>query len=136
MLDRYVDGPEVPRAGDHFLTGDLGRLDSAGRLTITGRLTLLIDIGGVKVNPIEVEAILAEHPGVARCIVAPLRLSETVTRLRAIYEPRGAEPAAEDLRAFLRARMAPHKIPRVFEARPQMPCSPTGKLLRPEAAAL
>src|SRR5690606_10264226 len=115
MLTRYVDGPDVPLADGHFLTGDLGHLDDRGRLTITGRLTLLIDVGGAKVNPIEVEAALAEHPGVARCVVTPMRLSETVTRLRALYEPRTgpAAPAADELRAFLRQRLAPHKIPRV-----------------------
>jgi acyl-CoA synthetase (AMP-forming)/AMP-acid ligase II len=136
MLTRYVDGAPVPLADDHFLTGDLGRLDDRGRLTITGRLTLLIDVGGVKVNPVEVEAALGEHPAIARCIVAPMRMSETVTRLRAVYEPRaGAACAPEELRTFLRQRLAPHKIPRVFEAC-ALPVSGAGKVLRREVEAL
>ncbi len=137
MLTRYIDGPPVELADGHFLTGDLGRLDGAGRLTITGRLTLLIDVGGVKVNPMEVEWALGQHPGVGRCVVTPLRLSETVTRLRAVYEPRAdaAAPGADELRAFLRGRLAPHKIPRVFEATEALPCSGAGKVLRREVAA-
>ena len=98
---RRVDAPRLPRraAGPDrdgfFLTGDLGRLDAHGNLTITGRLKLLIDVGGLKVNPLEVEAVLAQHPGVAACVVVPMRVSETVCRLKAIVTPRPPERGAD-----------------------------------------
>lgn len=129
MFSGYLDG-EPPLADGHFLTGDLGRIDTRGRLFITGRLKLLIDVGGLKVNPQEVEAALAQHPAVAECVVVPLPVSDTVTRLRAVYVPRGPGPSPESLRMFLRERLAPHQLPRVIEPVACLPRSPTGKVLR------
>jgi long-chain acyl-CoA synthetase len=136
MFTGYLDG-EAPLADGHFLTGDLGSLDERGRLFITGRLKLLIDVGGLKVNPQEVEAALASHPGVAECVVVALPLSDTVTRLRAVYIPRepGRAPADASLREFLRSRLAPHQVPRVIEPVASLPRSPTGKVLRAAVAA-
>jgi long-chain acyl-CoA synthetase len=131
MLSRYLDG-DVPLAAGRLLTGDLGRLDHARRLTITGRLKLLIDAGGIKVNPLEVEAILNLHPGVAESVVVPLHVSGTVSRLRAVFvarDPRDV-PTAEHLRAFLRERLSAPRVPRVFECVASLPRSATGKILR------
>lgn len=135
MFSGYLDG-DSPLADGHFLTGDLGHLDSRGRLFVTGRLKLLIDVGGLKVNPQEVEAALADHPGVAECVVVPLAVSDTVTRLRAVYVPRHADAAPPDssLREFLRTRLAPHQIPRLIEPVASLPRSPTGKVLRTKVA--
>ncbi|MBL9030694.1 MAG: acyl--CoA ligase [Phycisphaerae bacterium] len=135
MLSGYVDG-EAPIVDGHFLTGDLGRVDEAGRLTITGRLKLLIDVGGLKVNPLEVEQVLSQHAGVVECVVGPERVSETLTRLRAYVVTRGAGIEAGELRAFLRERLASHKVPRSFEFRSGLPKSPTGKVLRQKLETL
>jgi long-chain acyl-CoA synthetase len=135
MLCGYV-GADVPLAGAHFLTGDLGRLDERGRLHLTGRLKLLIDVGGLKVNPVEVERVLMEHPLVGECAVVPVRLSDTVERIRAVVAPAPGSPPgalnAEELRRFAQTRLAPHKVPRVVEIRGALPRSPAGKVLRSE----
>jgi acyl-CoA synthetase (AMP-forming)/AMP-acid ligase II len=134
MLRGYLGDEQSPATIDgYFPTGDLGRLDQHGNLTITGRIKLLIDVGGLKVNPLEVEQVLAEHPGVATCVVVPVRVSETVSRLKAIVTsrpgaPEPLEPAT--LRAFARSRLAGYKVPRVFEVRDRLPTSATGKILR------
>jgi acyl-CoA synthetase (AMP-forming)/AMP-acid ligase II len=134
MLRGYVgNGQPAATIDGYFPTGDLGRLDEHGNLTITGRIKLLIDIGGLKVNPLEVEQVLAQHPGVATCVVVPVHVSATVSRLKAIVTPRldasePPEPAA--LRAFARSRLAGYKVPRVFEVRDRLPTSATGKILR------
>ncbi len=135
MLSGYLDGP-VPLVDGHFLTGDLGRLDEAGRLFITGRLKLVIDVGGLKVNPQEIEEALVAHPGIAECVVVPMAASDTITRLRAVFVARQgtSSPSEADLRAFLRARLSAHKIPRVFEAVSALPRSPNGKVLRARLA--
>ncbi len=133
MLSRYLDD-EAPLVEGHFLTGDLGRIDGAGRLFITGRLKLLVDVGGLKVNPLEVEAVLREHPAVDDCVVVPIVVSETITRLRAVYTSRGGV-SDDDLRRFLKERLAPHKVPRVFEPVDALPRSPSGKVLRQPVAA-
>lgn len=139
MFSGYLDGPG-PVVDGFFLTGDLGRLDRSGRLTITGRLKLLIDVGGMKVNPAEVESAISEHPGVAECVVVPVRVTETVSRLKAIVT-RCADGSAEratpeSLRAFARSRLTGHKVPRLFEIRDSLPKSATGKVLRRQLEAM
>jgi long-chain acyl-CoA synthetase len=132
MLDRYLEG-DAPILDGFFLTGDLGRLDERNRLWITGRLKLQIDVGGLKVNPTEVESLLLEHPAVADCVVLPMPISDTIGRVRAIVVPRpSASPTTEELRHFLSARLAPYKIPRVIEFRDTLPRSAVGKVLRRE----
>ena len=132
MLSGYLDGETAPLIDGHYLTGDLGVLNEHGALKITGRLKLLIEIGGRKVNPAEVEAVLCEHPAVGACVVLPMRLSETVCRLKAIVTPArpGMELPAQDLRRFARERLSGYKVPRIFEVREALPTSPSGKVLR------
>jgi acyl-CoA synthetase (AMP-forming)/AMP-acid ligase II len=138
MLSEYVGDAAPATVDGYFLTGDLGSLDAGGNLTVTGRTKLLIDIGGRKVNPLEVEAVLAQHPLVERCVVVPVHVSETVSRLKAIVVARrGAQPplAPDALRRFARDRLVPYKVPRIIEIRPSLPTSPTGKVLRHLVAA-
>ena len=132
MLDRYV-GDDTPALVDgYFFTGDLGRMDEDGNLIISGRVKLQIDVGGMKVNPLEVEQILAQHPAVRECIVIPEPVTHTVSRLKAVvalHELGGNQPA-EELRQFVRERLASYKVPRLIEFRDSLPKSPTGKVLR------
>jgi long-chain acyl-CoA synthetase len=131
MFSGYLTGPADLIDG-YFATGDLGRLDATGRLFLTGRIKLLIDVGGLKVNPLEVEAVLGEHPSVGACAVVPVEQSQTVCRLKAIVTPRdpAAPPAAGELRRFAQSRLAAYKVPRLFEVRDSLPRSASGKVLR------
>lgn len=132
-LERYVDDPQPAMAEDgYFLTGDLGRITERGNLAITGRIKLQIDIGGLKINPAEIEHVLMQHPLVGECVVVPIRLTETLDRLRAIVTPRDRHrpPSVGDLRQFARTRLSQHKVPRTFEVRDSLPRSPSGKILR------
>jgi acyl-CoA synthetase (AMP-forming)/AMP-acid ligase II len=134
MLSEYL-GTDTPIAGSYFLTGDLGRLDAGGRLRVTGRLTLLIDVGGLKVNPYEVEQVMLQCPGVGECVVVPIRISDTVQRLRAVVAPAagsGRLLSADVLRRHAQDRLAPHKVPRLFDIRASLPRSASGKVLRRE----
>jgi len=129
MMHTYV-GEEPPFFDGHFLTGDLGRLDATGALTITGRLKQLIDVGGMKVNPAEVEAVLSAHPGVRECVVVGVAVTPTVSRLKAVVVPVNGTLDPEDLRRFARERLAGHKVPRLIEVRTQLPRTPSGKVIR------
>jgi long-chain acyl-CoA synthetase len=132
VLDHYV-GDSAPALLDgYFCTGDLGRLDDHGNLIITGRLKLQIDVGGMKVNPLEVEQVLAQHPAVRECVVVPERVTHTVNRLKALIllHREHNEVGTEELRQFVRERLASYKVPRLFEFREMLPKSPTGKVLR------
>jgi long-chain acyl-CoA synthetase len=132
MFSGYLGGEPAPVREGYFLTGDLGRFDRRGALTITGRIKLLIDIGALKVNPLEVERVLMEHPAVAECIVGPVTVSQTILRLKAYVtlRPGVASVDVEDLRAFARARLTGYKVPRLFEVLPRMPKTPAGKIDR------
>ncbi|HEY3174749.1 MAG TPA: AMP-binding protein [Candidatus Polarisedimenticolia bacterium] len=114
-----------------FLSGDLGRLDSDGLLYITGRVKLHINSGGNKVDPLEVESVLEEHPAVAEAAVVGVPASHGLEIVKAavVLKP-GRHVEAEDLRAFCAERLIGYKVPRVVELRSELPRSPTGKLLR------
>jgi len=118
MLKGYVDGEAVPLIDGHFLTGDMGRVSNSGALTISGRLRLLIDIGGRKVNPLEVEAVLSQHPDIGACVVVPMRLSDTVQRLKAVVTRAraGVDISIPELRRFAQERLSRYKVPRVFRS--------------------
>ena len=99
MFDAYLD-PWMPRAAvvdaeGWFATGDLGRRDAAGRLFICGRKKTLINVGGMKVFPEEVEHVLDSHPKVQRSLVeARLHpLYGEVPVARYIAAPEGAPTA-------------------------------------------
>jgi long-chain acyl-CoA synthetase len=132
MLRGYLHQSTPSTIDGFFPTGDLARRDQHNNLTITGRLKLLIEIGGLKVNVLEDEDLLARHPAVGEAAVVAVRVSETVSRLKAVITPRDPEnpPVPDDVRRFLRQRLTPYKVPRVIEVRESLPRSPAGKILR------
>lgn len=136
MLETYV-GASSPLVEGFFATGDLARVSATGELSITGRLKLLIDVGARKVNPLEIERVLGRQPGVRECVVLPVRVTETISRLRALVVPEHphAPPPIEQLRDSLRAELSAHKIPRLIEMVEKLPRSPTGKLTRRQLAS-
>lgn len=131
MFSEYL-GDTAPATRDGFLlTGDLGRLDASGVLELTGRLKLMIDVGGLKVNPLEVEAVLVRHPAVRDAVAIPIPYSETASRLKAIVIPEpGTSPTRDEIRRFAREHLSAYKVPRSFEITEDVPRSPTGKILR------
>jgi acyl-CoA synthetase (AMP-forming)/AMP-acid ligase II len=131
MLSGYI-GDDVALIDGHFPTGDLGHLDGQGDLTLTGRARLLIDTGGMKVNPIEVESVLAAHPDVVECVIVPVKQSQTVQRLCALIVPRDhrSPPSIESIRSFAKEKLAAYKVPRMIEIRTSLPRTATGKVIR------
>ncbi len=116
-------------------TGDLGCLDEQGYLTIVGRKKELINRGGEKVSPYEVEKALLQHPAVAEAAVFAiphLRLGENVAA-SVVLKPECAVDE-DDLRQFLCGSLAPFKIPRHIQMMERIPRGPTGKILRADLA--
>lgn len=135
MFDAYLD-PWLPRAqvvdaDGWFATGDLGRRDEAGRIYICGRKKTLINVGGMKVFPEEVEAVLDSHPKVQRAMVeARLHLLYgEVPVARYIASPEGA-PTTMEIRNHCRAKLAGYKIPLMFSVVTELPLTASGKLKR------
>ena len=104
-------------------TGDLGAFDERGLLRIAGRIKEMYIRGGYNVYPVEVEAVLASHPGVKDVAVVP-RADEVMGEIGvAVVVPRPTEPAPtlEDLRRFARERLSSHKLPEALETVADLP---------------
>jgi o-succinylbenzoate---CoA ligase len=134
VMKGYLRRPEATaRAlrGGWLHTGDVGLIDAAGDLVVLDRRSDLVVSGGENVYPAEVEAALREHPDVADAGVAGEPDPAFGARVAAWVVTRpGARPAADELAAFLRARLAGYKLPRRFHFVPALPRSESGKLLR------
>jgi acyl-CoA synthetase (AMP-forming)/AMP-acid ligase II len=115
-----------------FRTGDQGVLDEDGFLTLTGRLKEMINVGGEKVAPLEVDQVLMEHPAVAQAVafgVPDPLLGERVGA--AVVLGTGQEATAATIRAFAADRLVRHKQPRPLVIVDAIPAGPTGKFQRP-----
>jgi acyl-CoA synthetase (AMP-forming)/AMP-acid ligase II len=112
-------------------TGDVGALDSTGRLRMLDRRADLIVSGGENVSPVEVEAVLREHPEVADVGVAGLPDPDLGSRVVAwIVSQPGALPRAGDLQRFCRQGLAGFKVPKEIRFTVELPRNGSGKLLR------
>ena len=117
------------REGRYF-TGDLGRLDENGLLYLKGRKKLLIELGGYKVDPIEVQDVISAHPSVSDVIVVGVKGdTEGEETVKAVVVPSDNCDEGE-LISFCRERLANFKVPRTIEFRDEIPKSPLGKILR------
>ncbi len=114
-----------------FRTGDQGVLDEAGYLRLTGRLKEIINRGGEKISPLEVDVVLMDHPAVAQCLTFAVpheKLGEEVAAAVVLRE--GATVSDHVLRDFMSERLAPFKVPRRIVFLGEIPKGATGKLQR------
>jgi oxalate---CoA ligase len=135
----YVANPAANKTAftaGWFRTGDQGVLDADGYLTITGRLKELINRGGEKISPREVDDLLMTHPAVAQAVTFALphdKLGEEVAAAIVLREGRNA--TERELRDFVSARLADFKVPRKVVFLAEIPKGATGKLQRIGLAA-
>jgi long-chain acyl-CoA synthetase len=141
-----VRGPQVMRgywnrpeetaavlAGGWLRTGDVATMDAEGYFAIVDRKKDVINTGGFKVWPREVEEVLYAHPAVrlAAVVGAPdAYLGERVTAYVVPADGAGSPARAEELIAFCRARLTAYKVPTAVEFRAELPVSAVGKVLR------
>jgi acyl-CoA synthetase (AMP-forming)/AMP-acid ligase II len=139
-----IRGPNVmagyesnPKANDEafsngwFRTGDQGVMDDDGYISITGRLKEIINRGGEKISPREVDEVLMDHPSVLQCVTFAVphdKLGEEVAVVVVLRE--GTELTAAELRDFAAKRLADFKVPKKVIFRPEIPKGATGKLQR------
>jgi acyl-CoA synthetase (AMP-forming)/AMP-acid ligase II/acetyltransferase-like isoleucine patch superfamily enzyme/acyl carrier protein len=130
----YENNPNANQAaysGGWFRTGDQGRFDSEGYLFLTGRLKELINQGGEKIAPVEVDDVLTQHYAVAQAATFPVphpTLGENVAA--AVVLKPGAQVTEGELRDFARTRLAEFKTPKQILLLDKIPKGPTGKLQR------
>jgi len=134
VMAAYENNPEANESAftdGWFRTGDRGVLDAAGYLTITGRLKEIINRGGEKISPREVDEALMDHPAVQQVVTFAMphrTLGEEVAAAVVLAE--GAHATDSELRDFASARLAEFKTPRRIVFVEEIPKGATGKLQR------
>jgi benzoate-CoA ligase len=145
--DLYVRGPSAALLywsnrdksrgtfqGEWLKSGDKYSRDERGYLTYAGRSDDMLKVSGQYVSPIEVEAALTAHPAVLECAVVGKIDGDGLTKTAAyIVLGQGREAAdslADELKAFVKTRLAPHKYPRELFFVPDLPKTATGKIQR------
>jgi long-chain acyl-CoA synthetase len=113
-------------------TGDIARVDKDGYFYIVDRKKDMINVGGLKVLPRDVEEVLFMHPKVMEAVVVgiphPQRGDDTV---KAFIVPKpGEQPTVEEIKEFCKLHLAPYKVPREVEFRTELPKTLVGKVLR------
>ncbi len=130
----YAGNPTANRTSFRdgwFRTGDQGYLDADGYLFLTGRLKEIINRGGEKISPREIDEALLEHPSVAQAVafsVPDARLGEDVAA--AVVLRPGANSTPRELRLFASKRLTDFKVPSRIVLVNEIPKGPTGKLQR------
>ncbi len=128
-----IDGIPSGLENGWLPTGDLGTVDEEGFLTIVGRTKEIINRGGEKISPYEVEKALLQHPAVreaAAFAVPHPRLGENVGAAVVLHP--GAETTSAGLIDFIYDRLAPFQMPRQVHIVESMPVGATGKISRPK----
>jgi acyl-CoA synthetase (AMP-forming)/AMP-acid ligase II/thioesterase domain-containing protein/acyl carrier protein len=122
-LEAFFDG--------WFRTGDEGVFDEDGYLTLTGRIKDIINRGGEKITPSEVDDALMGHPDVTDAVTFPVPHATLGQEVAAAVVPAiGADFTDEILARYLRGKLAPFKVPRRFIIVDEIPKGPTGKIPR------
>ncbi len=130
----YLNAPEITRASfvkGWFKSGDIGSIDEDGFLTLHGRKDDLINRGGEKISPVEIDEALLRHPAIAEAAafaVPHARLGQDVAA--AVVLRPGATTTPVELRRYLQDQLASFKVPGQIVIQDQLPKGKTGKILR------
>lgn len=134
----YLENPKANEeafAGGWFHTGDQGYLDEEGYLTLTGRLKELINRGGEKISPIEVDSAMLAHPGVAEAVsfAAPDEKYGEVVAAAVVLNEQGlsmGDAIEEDIKRCVGEKLSGFKVPTRVFVTDALPKGPTGKISR------
>jgi long-chain acyl-CoA synthetase len=141
----WVRSPAIPATGydnqpaltaqvfrdGYYKTGDLGMLNARGHLVMTGRKQTFLDVGGYKVDIVEVEEVLQSHPQVCEAAVLGVEVPHVGTLIKAVVVTDGLCGEA-DILSYCRQHLVRFKVPRLIEFRSELPRSPMGKVLKSE----
>ncbi len=138
IFDGYENNPQANAAAftnGWFRTGDQGRIDAEGYLCITGRLKELINRGGEKISPPEIDDVLLRHPAVAEALAFAVPHNTLGEDIHAAIVLK-SEASEKELREHCQAFLAEFKVPRQFHILEEIPRGATGKLQRINMAKL
>jgi long-chain acyl-CoA synthetase len=139
MLSEYLDLPELNHnifADGYFKTGDLGVIEN-NYLYLRGRLKEMINVGGKKVNPTDVEKILLQHPGIRDCACVAYVDSVVGEVVKAFIvvserqeETEKVQLSVQQMRSFIQDKLPNHMRPQHYEYVSTIPKTATGKIQR------
>ena len=138
VIDGYENNPEANATAfvnGWFRTGDQGQIDADGYLSLTGRLKELINRGGEKISPLEIDDVLLRHAAVAEAVAFAVPHATLGEEVHAAVVLKG-EATERELRAYCAERLAEYKVPRRFHMLEAIPRGATGKLQRINMAKL
>jgi len=138
VVDGYENNPEANAkayTNGWFRTGDQGRIDQDGFLALTGRLKELINRGGEKISPLEIDDVLLRHPAIAEAIAFAVPHKSLGEDIHAAVVLKEAASESE-LRSYCAGLLAEFKVPRKFHILQEIPRGATGKLQRINMAQL
>ncbi len=130
VMSGYLRNPQANAAAfsdGWFRTGDLGRLDEDGYLFIEGRLKELIDRGGEKISPFEIDKVLASHPSVEQAVAFGVPHPALGEEIAAVVVPTQPGLTEAELRRYVSQRLADFKTPRRILLRDEIPRNDLGK---------
>ncbi len=132
LMLTYLNAPEEAAQriqGTWFLTGDQGAMAVDGQIIYLGRDDDMMNAGGYRVSPVEVETALSRFPGIVQVGAAAVEVKQDTFVIAAFYTgPEKLDDAA--LRTYVEANLARYKQPRAFVHLPELPTGGNGKLLR------
>ncbi|MBL7256050.1 non-ribosomal peptide synthetase [Paractinoplanes lichenicola] len=132
--ERFVPDPLGPPGTRMYRTGDLARRDDEGRLRYAGRADNQVKVNGIRVEPTEIETVLARHPAVAQAAVTVCEDQTGRARLAGYVAPAEGAPdggvSSADLRSFMAERLPDYLVPAVFVVLESLPLTASGKLDR------
>jgi len=134
VMAGYANNPTANRESfinGWFRTGDEGRLDADGYLHVTGRIKEIINRGGQKISPREIDELISSHPAVAQAVAFPVPDSRLGEDIAAAVVLKAKDLITEhELRGFIADRVADYKVPRQIYFVDKIPAGPTGKIQR------
>jgi len=134
VMAGYANNPTANResfTNGWFRTGDEGRLDADGYLYVTGRIKEIINRGGQKISPREIDELFGTHPAIAQAVTFPVPDSRLGEDIAAAVVLKAKDSISEhELRGFIADRVADYKVPRQIYFVDKIPAGPTGKIQR------
>ncbi|WP_298558086.1 class I adenylate-forming enzyme family protein [uncultured Aliiroseovarius sp.] len=133
LMLEYLNAPDataVKFLGDWFLTGDSASMSETGAFTYEGRSDDIMNAGGYRVSPIEVESVMAQHPGISEAACVEVSVKADASVIGCFYIPTEAPISDDELSRHAHAHLAHYKCPRLFRPIDSLPRSTNNKLSR------
>lgn len=132
LMQGYLNAPDDTKArfqGEWFLTGDLGIMHADYSISYQARADDMMNAGGFRVSPLEIEAVLSNHPHVTEVAVTDVTIKDGVNVIAAFYTSNG-EISHEDFQSFVDSNLARYKQPRIYQHVDVLPRGANNKLQR------